>query len=167
MITPGFALDQRRRRLKQRPGQPFPVALLAGGMFDDVNVAAAIINLWRQQTPVTLLSQSSGLVRGKGGFLLQADMTLAQLVGGTAAAPRLLLLAGGEACAAALLLDPRVHQLVCRVLCQGGAVALMQGTRPVALETGLIHAHPTGLFLCQEKWMDAAAFVHHLITFLT
>ncbi|MBP8000441.1 MAG: DJ-1/PfpI family protein [Chloroflexi bacterium] len=147
--------------------QAFPVWLLAGAMFDDVNVAAAVITLWRQHTPVTLLGQSSGPIRGKDGFLLQPDVTLAQMTCGTAAASRLLLVAGGEACAAALLLDPRVHQLVHRILGQGGAVALMRGTRQVALETGLIQAHPTGLFLCQEKWMDAAAFVHHLITYLT
>ena len=147
-------------------GQIFPVWLLAGAMFDDVNIAAAILALWRQHTPVTLLSKTCGLVRGKEGFLLQPDVTLAQITCGTAAASRLLLVAGGEACAAALLLDPRVHQLVCRVFYQGGAVALLHGARPIALETGLIQAHPTGLFLCQEKWMDAAAFVHHLDIYL-
>lgn len=147
-------------------GQIFPVGLLVGAMFDDANVAAAVLTLWQQQTPVSLLGQSSGLIRGKKGLLLQPDVVLAQVASGTAVMSRLLFIAGGEESAAALLLDPRVHQLIHQVLCQGGAIALMHGTRQIALETGLIQANPGGLFLYQERVMDAAAFVHHLDVYL-
>lgn len=136
--------------------------ILLAARFDETAVIYCLSELRRQGAAVTLISVFPGLVSSACGVTLRPDRSLSQCGKLKADNLQLLVLAGGAECAAAVLSDPRAHQLARRVLAGGGYVAAMSHTYGLMLDTGLLTPEWSERFIRQGE-RDTAVFVRQLI----
>ncbi|MCB9421611.1 MAG: DJ-1/PfpI family protein [Ardenticatenaceae bacterium] len=139
------------------------VLILIASHFDEKAVVYCLSELRQQGLAVALVSVTSGMVQSVRGLTLRPDKSLAETDELITAKRQLLLLAGGAACAAAVLSDPRSHQLIQRILQTDGYVAAMSQTYALALETGL---DVSDRFL-RQGGMETAVFVRQLINHIS
>ena len=135
------------------------VLILIAPRFDEKAVVYCLSELRKQGLAVVLVSVTSSMVDSARGLTLRPDKSLADTNELASAKRQLLILAGGAECAAAILSDPRSHQLVQRILQTDGAVAAMSQTYELALETGMDLSER---FL-RQGGMETAVFVQQLI----
>jgi hypothetical protein len=108
--------------VKERPGG-YAVVLIATG-YDETAAVAILAGLRRAGAHAKSLGLISGLIGGLHGVWVMPDITLADLSDAcSASSVDLVVLQGGEAYLTALRSDPRVRELLQRVLGHGGWIA--------------------------------------------
>lgn len=109
---------------------------------------------------VSLVSASSGLVRGRRGLVVQTDGSFTQL--NREQRYRLIVVPGGREAIAYLLNDPRFHRLVESTLHGEGFVAAMRSAVPLLAQTGIPQPAFQDHFIAQDD-MEIEGFTRHLI----
>lgn len=123
----------------QRGRRAVVLVLLAPG-FEEQDVAMVARTLRRAGLPVVLVGLTAGPLRGCYGVSLAPDKTLSEVQADDAAA---VVLPGGSQAARQLNADPRVHNLLRRVMEQGGYL--------LALDAGYTVLHRAGALNPSEK----------------
>lgn len=130
-----------------------PVVVLIATGFDELEVAGCLHPLREAGLRVALVGLTSGIIFGQHGLRVLPDVTLGQFHAAQWP-PRLLVIPGGSGHAAALVADPRVHQLLQATLARQGQVAVWATAHkrfePLLGEV----AHP--IVLCQNNTVGAA-----------
>jgi hypothetical protein len=120
--------------------------LLAPG-FEEGPTIYCLAHLREAGLPVSLVSRTSGIVRGQHGLMVRPDQTLAQTM---STKPRMVLLPGGRQCLAALAADPRVHELLKTTLCNKGYIAAAMKRQSLAASDGFTIFSENSNFIPQE-----------------
>ena len=110
------------------------VIILIAPHFDEESVVCCLSELRQQGISVSLMGVTSGLIVSERGLTLRPDTSL--LVGDrlVSAQRQALVIAGGDACAAAILSDPRSHELMRQILQTDGYVAALSGAEGLVRE---------------------------------
>ena len=141
--------------------------ILISDHFDELFVINCVCQMRQRGLATHLVAVSSRFPEGKHGVTVQPDLTLSQLSSFTEAPiPRLLLIPGGEASTAALLADPRVHQLLEMTLQNEGVVAVMTPVQQVLADMGMPALQMMENFMVQNG-ETAEQFVAKIIGRLT
>jgi putative intracellular protease/amidase len=137
------------------------VIILIAPHFDEGTAVACLSELRRQGISVLLMGVTSGLIGSECGLTLRPDTSL--LAGDRLVSSRkqALVIAGGAACAAAILTDPRSHELIRQILQTDGYVAALSGAEELVQEA--VRLEWKVRFVGQGGW-ETAVFVQRLIT---
>ena len=133
--------------------------------FLETAVVTTLCNLRQAGLPVKLMGQQSGLVTSACGLTVQPDRSLLDwetAVNGTPLGRAALVIPGNSVCAAALLSDPRLHQLMEAILQQEGVVAVMRAAQPLLAEVWGETVYTLPNVLLQEEG-ETAVFVQRLL----
>ncbi len=136
------------------------VIILIAPHFDEESVIACLSELRRQGISVSLMGVTSGLIGSENGVTLRPDSSL--LAGEKLVSTRrqLLILSGGADCAAAILTDPRSHQLIQQILDTNGYVAAL------SWPDELVRPEWESRFIGQGG-VETAVFVQQLVDWVT
>lgn len=110
---------------------------------------------------VSIVGLASGLITGAHGLSVKPDSTLNQLQSGSLF--EMVLIPGGPQCTAALLADPRVHEMFDCTWQSKGRVAVLIDAEPEMKRAGLLDT--------SERWLPQGtrqidAFTNELINLL-
>ena len=132
--------------------------LLAPG-FEEGPTIYCLARLREAGLPVSLVSRTSGMVRGQHGLMVRPDQTLAQII---SIKPRMVLIPGGRQCLAALAADPRVHELLKSTLCNEGYIAAAMKSQFLSTSDGFNLFMESDHFIPQEE-QSVENFAEHLL----
>jgi putative intracellular protease/amidase len=132
--------------------------LIAPG-FEEGPTIYCLAHLREAGLPVSLVSRTSGAVRGQHGLMILPDQTLAQTM---SVKPRMVLIPGGRQCLAALAADPRVHELLKATLCNKGYIAAALKRHSLLTSDGFNLFMESSNFIPQEE-QPIEAFANQLL----
>ncbi|MFO7682008.1 MAG: DJ-1/PfpI family protein [Chloroflexota bacterium] len=133
--------------------------LIAPG-FEEAPAIYCLAQLREACLSVSLVGLAVGQVTGWHGLTILPDLTLDQV--GEYEALKLVVIPGGRQCATMLLIDPRVHRLLNRVIAQEGRVGVMGTAVPVVTQSGLLPPSLDGPYVLQSG-EELEAFVSELV----
>jgi putative intracellular protease/amidase len=117
-----------------RHSSPHRVLILIAQGFDEISLVQCLAQMREAGLGVSLVSLSARPMDSIHGLTVRPDLLIDQLPVTTL--PRLVIIPGGSSCAAALMADPRVHQLIETVLNRSGVVAAMSTAQSVLVNAG-------------------------------
>ncbi|MEJ2209960.1 MAG: DJ-1/PfpI family protein [Anaerolineae bacterium] len=112
-----------------------PILILLAPGFEESDAITVARRLRRAGLPVVLVGLSANPMRGAYGLALAPDQTLNQI---ETDAPRAVVLPRGKAATCQLAGDPRVHDLLRRVLARGGYVVALGLTHTILQAAGAL-----------------------------
>ncbi len=137
--------------------------LLVAAQCDEAFVVRCACQMRQHGFAVILLGLYEGPVVGEHGVWLRPDQSLAEMETVDFQASPLLILPGPQKCTLQMLFNPRVHELIERVLQGGGWVtAVTQQIKELLSHSGLREPEGEGRFLFQEHLSDGE-FIRQLI----
>lgn len=140
------------------------VIILIAPHFDEGTAVACLSELRRQGISVSLMGVTSGLIGSEHGVTLRPDSSLLAGEKLVSARRQLLILSGGADCAAAILSDPRSHQLIQQILDTDGCVTALSW--PDELVMALVRPEWASRFIWQGG-VETAVFVQQIIQLTT
>ncbi|HRQ36811.1 MAG TPA: DJ-1/PfpI family protein [Chloroflexota bacterium] len=141
------------------------VIILIAPHFDEGSVVGCLSELRQQGISVSLMGVTSGLIGSEHGVTLRPDSSL--LTGDRLVSSRkqALVIAGGAACAAAILSDPRSHELIRQILQTDGYVAALSGAEGLVQE--VMRPEWAARFGAQSGVEGTAVFAQNLINHIS
>ncbi len=136
--------------------------LLASG-FEERSTISLLDQLRESGIATMLVSLTFGLVDGRNGLTIRPDASLEQIM--EAGAFRLVIVPGGRECASALVMDPRVHQLIDCTLAHHAYVAATTSPENTLYEVGIPSPADNPHFIAQSN-LDTDAFATRLLNLL-
>lgn len=137
--------------------------LLVAAQCDEAFVVRCACQMRQHGFSVVLVGLYEGPVVGEHGVWLRPDQSLAEMETVDFQVPPLLILPGPQKCTLQLLFNPRVHELIERVLQGGGWVtAVSQQIKDLLSRSGLREPEGEECFLFQECLSDGE-FIRQLI----
>lgn len=137
--------------------------LLATG-FEESSVVFCVSQIREAGLPISLVGLSAGILKGLHGLAIRPDYSLEQLPQGGGYAG--LIIPGTPQCVAALLADPRVHQLVQKTLEEQGFLAAMTTAVAPLLQSNLICSKDDVRFIPQGD-LPTEQFISQLIDIIS
>ena len=136
------------------------VLILIAPGFDEKLVVSSLSSLRETGIAVSLVGLTPGLIRSGHGLWVRADYALSELP--PTVMPLLVFIPGNQQCAAALVSDPRVYQLLEKTLAQDGVVAVTPEIQPVLGRVGFTDSMTVHELLSRET-MDSPEFVSRIV----
>jgi putative intracellular protease/amidase len=149
---------------KRTPKSDPQVLLLVAPQFEEEFLACCLSQLRSAGLAVRVVSAVAGAITGSHGLTIVPDEMIDPLWR-SATPPRLVILPDGSTCASALLIDPRVHQLLGRTLRAGGYLAAPSAAQAVVLSAGLTEAQAPSHCLMQNQ-QELGEFVGEVVRVL-
>jgi hypothetical protein len=120
--------------MKSRTGSSIGFLILIPPNFDDKLVLNFLGSFRKAGLSSALVSLTSGLIKSANDVWVRADFSIDQLPETTLA--RFVFILENQAGAAALLADPRIHQLLDRTLAAKGMLVLLSETQALFQAAG-------------------------------
>ncbi len=136
--------------------------LLASG-FEERSTISLLDRLRESGIATMLVSLTAGLVDGRNGLAIRPDASLEQVM--ETGTYQLVIVPGGRECASALVMDPRVHQLIGCTLQHRGYVAATTSAENTLFEVGIPSPADNPNFIAQSN-LDTDAFAARLLNLL-
>lgn len=138
-------------------------AILVAPEFNEESTIQCLCQMRQKGLAVDLVGTMAGVFKGLHGIAICPDISLSQLAESVATDFQLLVFPDGGKSIAALLSDPRVHELIVAVLNQGGFVAAMSpAVRQILATVGVLTPEHASHFLSRGN-SETVEFVQELL----